>query len=249
MNRAHNATEAERAIKASQDAGFENITIDLIYGTPGLTDENWMDNLRKSVSFGVPHISCYALTVEDKTPLSGLIRSNQRAPVDENKVADQFSILAEMLPQYQYEQYEISNFARPGFRSKHNSSYWAGKPYLGFGPSAHSFNGFDTRRWNVSNNSKYIQAINNGENFFENEKLNETDRFNEFIMTRIRLTEGISLDQINLIFGTDYGDHLMNHIDQWNQEWYALQNNCIVLKNQGKIISDHLVAGLFLLKS
>lgn len=249
MNRVHNARESERAIKLAQDAGFENLTIDLIYGTPTLTDENWINNLRKTVSFEIPHVSSYALTVEEKTPLAGLIRSKKIQNVDDHKVAEHFEILAEMLPQSGFEHYEISNFAKPGFRSKHNSSYWSGKPYLGFGPSAHSFNGFEKRRWNISNNPVYIKNLNEGEVYFEEETLDQTDRFNEFVMTRIRLIEGISLSEINMVFGKNYSDHLKNSIETWNPEWYAMQNNFIVLTSKAKIISDNLASGLFLSKS
>jgi len=249
MNRAHNARESERAIKVSQDAGFENLTIDLIYGTPTLTDENWINNLRKTVSFNVPHVSSYALTVEEKTPLAGLIKSKKRAMVDDERVADHFKILSETLPAEGFEHYEISNFAKPGFRSKHNSSYWSGKPYLGFGPSAHSYNGQDKRRWNVANNAAYIQKIKEKNPYFEEEILSDIDRFNEFIMTRIRLIEGISIQEINLIFGTEFSDHIYEAISKWKTEWYAMQNNFLRLTPEGKIISDSLASGLFLTKS
>jgi oxygen-independent coproporphyrinogen III oxidase len=249
MNRAHDARESERAIKASQDAGFENLTIDLIYGTPTLTDANWIENLRKTVSFQVPHVSCYALTVEEKTPLASLIKSKKRVAVDDAKVADHFHILTETLPASGLEHYEISNFATPGFRSKHNSSYWHGKPYLGFGPSAHSYNGLHKRRWNISNNPKYIQEIEKRGTYFEEEMLDQKDRFNEYIMTRIRLIEGISMDEVNLIFGTEFLDHLKVAIENWNENWYAVQNNSIVLTTQGKLISDNLASRLFLTKS
>lgn len=247
MNRAHNAGEAERAIKASQDAGFENITIDLIYGTPTLTDENWRSNLRKSVSFGVSHLSCYALTVEEKTPLASLIKRKKLALVDDAKVADHFLMMAETLTQNGFEHYEISNFAKPNFRSKHNSSYWSGKPYLGFGPGAHSFNGIEKRRWNISNNPSYIQSIQQNEKFFEEEILQQKDQFNEFIMTKIRLVEGISLVTIQQLFGKDYYDHINTLIENWDPKLYALQNNSIILTNAGKIISDQLASDLFFL--
>ena len=245
MNRAHDAEEAEKSIKASQDAGFENITIDLIYGTPTLTDERWLDNLRQSVSFLVPHLSCYALTVEEKTPLASLIQKKKQAPVEEGKVADHFSIMTETLTHRGFEQYEISNFAKPGYRSQHNASYWSGQPYVGFGPGAHSFNGTDKRRWNVSNNTTYIRSIRQGEKYFEEEILSERDRFNEFIMTRIRLLEGISLNEVEQRFGKDYHQHLLTQIDRWEKKKYAVQSNFITLTDKGKIISDQLAADLF----
>jgi oxygen-independent coproporphyrinogen-3 oxidase len=249
MNRVHTAQESERAIKSSQDAGFENLTIDLIYGTPTLTEENWIANLRKIVSFSVPHVSCYALTVEEKTPLAGLIKSKKRALVDDQKIADHFRILAETLPQYGFEQYELSNFAKQGYRSKHNSSYWGGKAYLGVGPSAHSYNGKDKRRWNVSNNAEYIRKINQQALYFEEEMLTQRDRFNEYMMTRIRLIEGISLEEINSVFGPDHVKHINTIVESWDPEWYAVQSNSIRLNNPGKILSDRLASQLFLSKN
>ncbi len=247
MNRAHNANEADRAIKASQDAGFENITIDLIYGTPTLTDESWLNNLRKSISFQVPHLSCYALTVEEKTPLASLIKRKKLAFVDDAKVADHFLMMAETLVQNGFEHYEISNFAKPNFRSKHNSSYWSGKPYLGFGPGAHSFNGKEIRRWNISNNPAYIQNIQQDQKYFEEEILLEKDQFNEFVMTKIRLMEGISLNTIQQLFGKEYSEHTNTVIEKWDHKLYALHTNSIVLTNSGKIVSDQLASDLFFL--
>lgn len=249
MNRAHDSKEAERAIKSSQDAGFENITIDLIYGTPTLTNENWIKNLQKTIEFSVPHISSYALTVEEKTPLAGLIKSKKWANTDENKIADQFMILSETLVQYGYDHYELSNFAKQGFRSRHNSSYWNGKPYIGLGPSAHSYNGMDKRRWNVSNNIVYIKSLEEKTPYYEEETLSKTDRFNEFVMTRLRLIEGISLEQVNHIFGAEYVTHIKSETNKWNVRWYAVHNNFLQLTNEGKIISDRLASELFYSKA
>jgi len=249
MNRAHNAQEAERAIKTAQDTGFENITIDLIYGTPTLTNEKWVKNLQKAIEFKVPHISSYALTVEEKTPLKALIQSKKLANTDENKIADQFMVLTETLTKNNFEHYEISNFAQEGFQSKHNSSYWSGKPYIGFGPSAHSYNGTNKRRWNIANNILYSNNITEGKVFYEEENLSDVDRFNEFVMTRIRLKEGIGLNIINEVFGSDFKNHILNEISAWDPVWYAVHNNFLSLSNEGKIISDRLASQLFYSKT
>lgn len=245
MNRAHNASEAEAAIKASQDAGFENITIDLIYGTPTLTKPGWLDNLRKTISFNVPHISCYALTVEEKTPLASLIQRKKTLAVEDSTVAEHFSLLVETLSQQGFEQYEISNFAKKGYRSKHNSSYWHGVPYLGFGPGAHSFNGTDIRRWNISNNASYIQKINSNEHYFEKEILSLNNRFNEYVMTHLRLIEGVQLNEIEERFGNEFLSHLLAITENWDKNWYAKPTNSLVLTEAGKIISDRLASDLF----
>ena len=247
MNRVHNAAMSERSIKASQDAGFENISIDLIYGTPTLTNENWKNNLRKSMSFCIPHLSCYALTVEDKTPLASLIKRKKLELVDDSTIADHFMIMTEILNQHGFGQYEISNFSMPGFRSKHNSSYWEGKPYIGFGPGAHSFNGINKRRWNISNNPQYIHQINAGETYFEEETLTERDQYNEFIMTKIRLIDGIPLKEIEKNFGSEYKRYLLNRVGTWKRDTYFLHNDSINLTNGGKIISDQLAADLFII--
>jgi oxygen-independent coproporphyrinogen-3 oxidase len=245
MNRAHNANEAETAIKASQDLGFENITIDLIYGTPTLTNEGWDSNLRKSISFEVPHISCYALTVEEKTPLASLIQRAKILGVDDSVVSDHFYQMVETLGRQGFEQYEISNFAKPGYRSKHNSAYWHGVPYLGFGPGAHSFNGIDNRRWNISNNARYIQKLNSSEVYFEQEILELKDLFNEYLMTHIRLIEGIQLNEIQEKFGNEFATHLLSLTDNWDKNWYRWEHNSLSLTPQGKIISDRLASDLF----
>jgi len=245
MNRAHNADEAERAIKASQDAGFENITMDLIYGTPTLTDERWLENIRKSVSLLVPHISAYALTVEEKTPLASLIQKNKRASVDDEKIASQFYLLANELGSAGFEQYEISNFAKQGFRSRHNSSYWHAKPYLGIGPGAHSFDGNKKRRWNISNNPLYIRGINENEKYFDEEILSVDNLFNEYLMTHLRLQEGVSLDHVELQFNSDYKNVIIKAIGVWKKEDYLLKNNRLILTPSGKLVSDRLASSLF----
>ncbi len=245
MNRVHSVSEAERSVKSVQDAGFENITIDLIYGTPTLSKEHWEENLRKTISLEVPHVSCYALTVEENTPLEHLIRRKKLPLVEDAQVADHFLMLVEQLIPVGFEQYEISNFSKPGYRSRHNTAYWSGKAYLGFGPGAHSFNGKDQRRWNLSNNALYVQKTAAKETYWDQEILTEKDRYNEFIMTQIRLQEGISLDLVERKFGQSYKQHLLNGLEGFSKDAYTLLDNKMVLTIQGKLISDRLASDLF----
>jgi oxygen-independent coproporphyrinogen-3 oxidase len=245
MNRAHNAAQAMNAVKLAQQEGFHNITIDLIYGTPGLTDEKWKQNIETVLRLDVPHLSCYALTVEPKTALAKMIATHQSADVDADKQARHFSILTQCLSAAGFEHYEISNFALPGFRSRHNSSYWQGKPYLGLGPSAHSFNR-KSRQWNIANNSLYVTAIEKGEVPFEEELLTETQRLNEYIMTSLRTVEGMSLSKI----AADFGDAGALSIEQAAQKHIDLGhlkkvNDVLQLTAEGKFLADGIAADLF----
>ena len=191
MNRAHNSQQAVDSLQLAAGT-FDNITIDLIYGTPGLTNEKWKQNVEKAIALNIPHLSCYALTVEPKTPLDKLIRQHKSADINPDKQSEQFLLLMQWLEEAGYEHYEISNFAKPGFRSRHNSSYWQGKKYIGFGPSAHSFDG-NTRWWNIANNNIYIDSINKGVIPFEKEELTSTQKLNEYIMISLRTAEGLNL--------------------------------------------------------
>jgi len=185
MNRAHNAKQAKMSIEAAGQAGFNNITIDLIYGTPTLTDAKWKQNVEIALALKVPHLSCYALTVEPKTALEKMISAKKMEAVDPERQSHHFELLMQWLTNAGYEHYEISNFAKPGYRSKHNSSYWQGKHYIGLGPSAHSFNG-SSRQWNVANNALYIQSIEQSAVPYEIEMLTATQQLNEYIMTSLR---------------------------------------------------------------
>ena len=187
MNRAHNSQQAIKSLQLATKY-FNNISIDLIYGSPVLTDEQWIKNIDTALSFNIPHLSCYALTVEEKTALALMIEKHKKENIDAEKQARHFKILLKRLPAAGFEQYEISNFAKHGFRSRHNSSYWNGKNYLGIGPSAHSYNG-KFRRWNIANNALYINAVKNNLIYFEEEKLTEIQKLNEFIMTHLRTIE------------------------------------------------------------
>lgn len=200
MNRAHRSEAAVEAIKLAQEVGISNISIDLIYGIPTLTNKNWIHNIDKAIAIGVQHLSCYALTVEPKTALSALIQKGAKEDIDTSVQAAHFNILLERTIQAGYEQYEFSNFALKGFRSKHNTSYWQQKKYLGIGPSAHSFTG-NSRQWNIANNALYISSIGNNAVPFESEKLSAATKYNEYMMTSLRTIEGCSYAYLEEKFG------------------------------------------------
>lgn len=245
MNRAHNSAQAYKSILLAQDAGFNNITIDLIYGTPILPDENWVINIEKALQLNVPHLSCYALTVEPNTALQKMIGQHKKQNVDAEKQSRQFEILMQLLNEAGYEHYEISNFAKPGFRSKHNSSYWQHKPYLGLGSSAHSFNG-NSRQWNVSNNALYIKSINEDRVPFEIEELSSAQKINEYIMTGLRTMEGLSLQFIKQSSCEKTGTDILNDAEKYIQRnWMKKENDFLILTQQGKLFADGIAADLF----
>lgn len=206
MNRAHSVAQSHEALSNVQRAGFDNISTDLIYGTPHLSDADLLDDIKWLKHYGIPHISCYALTVEEKTALHYLIAKQQMEGINTEQQARHFEIIVNELTKSNFEHYEISNFAQPGLRSKHNSNYWKGIPYLGLGPSAHSFNKV-SRQWNISNNHLYMQSISLGTLPIEVEKLDLVTQFNEYLMISLRLTEGFSLQYINEQFGEGYLQH------------------------------------------
>ena len=245
MNRAHNATQSLNCIKAAQAAGFYNLTIDLIYGTPGLTDEKWYENVQRAIALDVPHLSCYALTVEPKTALDHFISTKQYADVDADQQARQFLLLMDWTEAAGYEHYEISNFAKPGWRSKHNTAYWLGKKYLGLGPSAHSFNGV-SRQWNVANNGLYIQSILKGEVPAEIEMLTEVQRLNEYIMTSLRTMEGLSVGYVTNNFSDAAAKTIYSSakkfIDAGNMVW---DGERLRLTREGKLMADGIASDMF----
>jgi len=241
MNRTHNAEQAKKALELALQY-FDNITIDLIYGTPGLTDAKWKYNVEAAIGYGIPHLSCYALTVEPKTPLEKLIRQHKKDDVNPDVQADQFLLLMDWLDAAGYEHYEISNFAKPGCRSRHNSSYWQGKPYIGIGPSAHSFDGKE-RRWNVANNQKYIDAIQRGELPFEKEVLSPTQKLNEYIMIALRTCEGLDLSRLQKY---EKATILKNAQKYLQQHLLSFNENILVLTRKGKLYADGIAADLFL---
>lgn len=245
MNRAHTAEQAERSLE-SATRYFGNLTIDLIYGTPLLTNERWKQNVEKVLSFGIPHISCYALTIEPKTPLQKMINTGKAENVNPDKQSEQFLLLIQWLEEAGYEHYEISNFALPGRRSKHNSSYWQGKKYLGLGPSAHSFDG-KSRQWNVVNNNTYINSLKKDALVFEKEILSEKQEMNEYIMTSLRTTEGLDLSFIESKFGTGNKNRLLTASHRYidSQKMILTESCCLQLTKEGKLFADGIASDLF----
>lgn len=248
MNRAHNADEARTCIKRVQDAGFENITCDLIYGYPLLTDEKWVINIEMLTDFKVPHLSCYGMTVEPRTALASFIRKGKTAPMDDEQAAQQFLYLIKSLGEKGYIHYEISNFAKEGHLAKHNTNYWKGVPYLGIGPSAHSFDG-KSRSWNIANNALYIQKVEHQLEYQELEILSAADQYNEYVMTSLRTIWGIDLHHIQ----TKHGEKALTFIIQESQVferqgYLSIQNEHIQLTTKGKLMADHIASELFILE-
>ncbi len=247
MNRAHNAEEAKSAIMRVQDAGFENITCDLIYGYPLLTDQKWTANMQQLVDFQIPHISSYAMTVEKKTALQHMISKGKTAPMNESQSAEQMLMLIDFLTTKGYEQYEISNFAKPGKHAIHNSNYWKGKHYMGIGPSAHSFNGH-SRSWNIANNANYINALFKNELALETEELSTDTRFNEYVMTSLRTKWGVDYEFIKNNFDSDYLSYLTKEAKIYlsNQELTLKEERYLVLTDAGKLLADQIASDLFI---
>jgi oxygen-independent coproporphyrinogen-3 oxidase len=247
MNRVHRADEAESAVKRAQDMGFENITVDLIYGYPLLTDPKWKFNTDKVFELGVPHVSAYSMTVEPRTALASFIKQKKQAAMSDEQSAAQFAFLMDAMQTKGFEQYEISNFCKPGFYSRHNSNYWKGVKYLGIGPSAHSYNG-ETRQWNVANNTKYMQGLGSGLIPAETEILSDIDKLNEYIMTSLRTSWGLDLDKLNGIASAS-ADHLQKAaIEFFDKGWLSQQNKIIYLTQTGKLYADHIASELFFSK-
>ena len=245
MNRAHNAAHAKDCIEKSLAAGFENISIDLIYGSPLLTDDMWQKNVATAIAFGIPHLSCYALTVEEKTPLHKQIVQLKKEDVDNEKQARQFLLLMQWLKASGYEHYEVSNFAKPGWRSRHNSSYWRGEKYLGIGPSAHSFTG-EGRQWNVANNGQYIAALKNGLVPKEEELLTEEQKLNEYIMISLRTMEGMDLEVVARLWGKNKKERIQQQIIPYiNSALVKLKDNHLQLTDEGMLRADGIAADLF----
>ncbi len=245
MNRAHSAEESLSSIKRVQDSGWENITIDLIYGTPTLSDTGWKNNLQTAINLTVPHVSAYALTVEENTALHHFIEHKKCAPLSEEKSARQFLQLMEILPKSGFIQYEISNFAQEGFYSQHNSNYWKGEKYLGIGPSAHSFNGMK-RQWNIANNLRYIQQISQGIVPAVIEKINEKQRYNDYILTTLRTIWGVNTSFVKSHFSIDFEHFLLNSAQKWIDSDHLLRNNeLLTLSEKGKLMADYITSDLF----
>ena len=244
MNRAHNAEQAKQSLSFATQY-FDNITLDLIYGMPNMTNDQWLQNIETALSYGIPHISCYALTVEPKTALHSYIQKGQMPPLDEALAAEHFKLLVKLLEANGFVHYEFSNFGKPNYFSQNNSSYWLGKKYLGIGPSAHSFDG-QSRSWNVSNNAKYIKAIQSQELYSETEILSLTDRYNEYIMTGLRTIWGVSLDKVEKEYGVNYINYLNKQIQSHVQNGLLkIENGILTTTAKGKFLCDGIAADLF----
>lgn len=248
MNRAHHAEQAFESIQIAKQTGFSNITIDLIYGLPVGTSKDWEKNLEIAFDSGVQHISAYALTVEKGTPLQRLILKNKMKAPKDIIAAEQFEMMLEKMAKQNWEQYEISNFCKDQNYSKHNTSYWMQKPYLGIGPSAHSYIG-KKRFWNVKNNTQYIEAINNNINCKEEEILTATDIYNELVMTGLRTKWGFNCIKAKNITGIDIYERYEKELLEYIQKgWMIEKDNQLLLTSKGKFMADGIAASLFVLK-
>ncbi|MGY3052775.1 oxygen-independent coproporphyrinogen-3 oxidase [Pedobacter sp. UYEF25] len=247
MNRAHNSTEAESCVKLAQDNGFENLTIDLIYGFPLLTDAKWESNLSRAIDLKVPHISAYALTVEPRTALYYAIKTKKQPPVSDQQSADQFIYLMDKLSANGFEQYEISNFAKPGNYAVHNTNYWRGVDFIGIGPSAHGFDG-GNRTMNPANNALYLQQLEQGILPEQVEVLSINDRFNEYVMTSLRTMWGLDLQAIEQDFGSAF---LLETKKQFpiffEKNWIEQRDETVFLTQSGKLFADHIASEMFVL--
>ncbi len=246
MNRAHNVEEAKKCLETATQY-FDNISIDLIYGIPEMSNEKWLQNIETALSFGVPHISSYALTVEPKTALHSFIQKGIIPQPDDEVAQKHFHILVDKLSENGFIHYELSNFGKENYFSKNNSSYWLGKKYIGIGPSAHSYDG-KNRGWNVSNNSLYIKSIQENKLPIEIETLTKTDRYNEYIMTGLRTIWGVSLERVEQEFGKTYLDYLNRQAAKFIEDHLLfVDDNILRTTKKGKFLSDGISSDLFLL--
>ena len=246
MNRAHNAEQAKTSLLEARDL-FENISIDLIYGVPISNNERWEQNIETALSFKVPHISSYALTVEPGTALNKFIEKGIVPDVDDDQAEEQFQMLISKLEAAGYVHYELSNFGKPGYFSRNNTAYWQGETYMGIGPSAHSFNG-KQRSWNISNNPLYIKALSQNELASEIEDLSKRDRYNEYIMTGLRTMWGVSLERVREDFGPHFQEYLLQQAERHLADRYLfLDGDTLLVTRKGKFLSDGLAADLFML--
>jgi len=247
MNRAHSAQEAEESLSLVTRK-FENISIDLIYGIPGMSNERWKQNIEKALAFDIPHISSYALTVEPKTTLEYMIEKGQVKNVDDEQAREQFHILVDTLEEKGFVNYEISNFGKEGYFSKNNTAYWQGKKYLGIGPSAHSFDG-EKRGWNVRNNVKYLKSIQGDKLPLETEALTKRDRYNEYVMTGLRTIWGVSLKKIESEYGEKYRRHLLRQAEKFIEErLLELREDILLATKKGKFLVDGIASDLFIVE-
>lgn len=246
MNRAHNSAEAKKCLEEATKY-FDNISLDLIYGIPGMSNEKWKQNIETALSFGIPHISSYALTVEPKTALNKLIQTGKIAKPNDEVAQEHFAILVEMLEVNDFIHYELSNFGKESYFSKNNSAYWLGKKYIGIGPSAHSYDGI-SRSWNVSNNSIYLKSIQENKLPNEIEILSITDRYNEYVMTGLRTIWGVSLERIETEFGSEYLDYLNKQLQKFlADDLVFIEKGVFKPTKKGKFLTDGIASDLFFL--
>ena len=247
MNRRHNAQQAVQAIEMAAGVGFNNISVDLIYGLPGLSQKQWEESLKQVYDLPVQHLSAYHLTYHEGTPFYTWLKKGSLKEIKEEESIAQFNTLIDLSVENGYEHYEISNLAKNGMYSQHNTAYWFGKKYLGLGPSAHSFDG-DSRRWNISSVNQYIKALENQLPYWEKEHLTEKDKFNEYILTRIRTMWGLSLSYVNQVFGSDKKNYLLKQIEKYSQSGnIILAQDKILLSRNGLFISDEIMADLIII--
>ena len=246
MNRAHTSVEAESSIKRAQDAGLDNISIDLIYGSPTSSLAIWKQNLKKTIELEVPHVSSYALTVEPKTALEKWIENGKiKAPLEAEQ-NEEFYYMTTYFKEHGFDHYEISNFGKPGFHSKHNSSYWKYKEYLGIGPSAHSYNGIEKRSWTVANNALYIKSLKENKLPLETECLTEADRFNEMIMIGLRTMWGVELQTLESSFSQEIKSHFLSELQQKQKDGYLIiEDGCLKIPEKHWFLADGIASDLF----
>lgn len=246
MTRAHNASQAEDCVKITQDSGLRNITIDLIYGCPTTDDEMWLTNLEKVNSLEIPHLSCYALTVESKTALHFMIKSGKILPPQDSKAIKHFEMLMDFAEINNFTHYEISNFAQSGFIAIHNTNYWKSLPYLGIGPSAHSYDR-NNRSWNIANNAQYFELLNQNKVAFESELLSPEDQYNEYVMTRLRTIWGVNIDEMSKTFDEYFIHHFTREIKKpVSKSWVIENENNYRLSRAGKLFADRIASDLFI---
>lgn len=246
MNRSHSADQATKVLENALNSGFTNITADLIYGTPGMSDKQWRENIQKLMDFGIPHISAYSLTVEKQTALDLFIKKGKAAPVDEEQAARQFEILSQLTEKNGFVHYEISNFGRSGYFSQHNLGYWSGEPYLGLGPSAHSFLP-GTRQWNVANTGKYIESLSNNYIPSEKETLSKIDQYNEYVMTSLRTIWGAEKKWIQDQFGERYLEYMLVQAQRHLKSAMLTESDThLFVSGKGRFFSDGIASDLFM---
>ena len=245
MNRAHTAKEARKCLEDAMSQ-FENISIDLIYGIPGMETNRWEANLQIAFDLEIPHLSCYALTVEPDTALERFISKGIIEPVDDELAKEHYEVLLDLTEEQSFENYEFSNFGKPGFRSKNNTAYWEGRPYLGIGPSAHSFDG-DRRSWNIANNIRYFKELAEGNLPLEREVLTPVDKYNEYLMTRLRTISGVSLSEVAKKFGANRLEYLKTQAQPMiGDEILYMDGDTLSVTRKGKFITDGIASRLFL---